>query len=479
MTSTWPDPRAWHPQVAPVRVSLMLLTFALACLGCGDPCDAGDVRARLSAAEAGEVVTLPACRLEAALEVPAGVSLRGTAGSHLVGPTDGPAVTLTTGAAGPSALEEVRITARHTGVLARGDGDARIRGVTIEAERGVAVHLEAAGETRVTDTTLQGTVNATNRDDSRWLSVTASEAPTHGLVASRGTLRIARSRIEGFAWLAVALGTGPATDPLEVTLSNSVIGRGLGIGLATRARTLALEDTSVEDVWTGIRGWPSYGVFVEAGAVTSSGLSIARCDGYGLVQIAGEATHAAPTVTTTGDVGVWLGEGVTATLAGPGARIEDTAFAAIAAVDASRVTLRDLDVVSVRSVRRTVLVRGGIEIGDGIELIGSAFSLTNVSVTGAERLGLLVDAGASFTATDLRGVTVTSEGAGLGAILGSVDRVAEEASPSTATPGWDADVTRVGAAVANDPAFAGSLAAIVAPGPPSTDDVLGVIAPMY
>jgi hypothetical protein len=341
------------------------------------------------------------------------------------------------------------------------------------------LRLDAGGETQVSDTTLRGTVTATNRDESRWLSVSASEAPTHGVVASRGTLRIERSRVEGFAWLAVALGTGLATDPLEVTLSNSVVGRGLGIGLATRARTLALEDTSVEDVWTGIRGWPSYGVFVEAGAVTSSGLSIARCDGYGLVQIAGEATHAAPTVTTTGDVGVWLGEGVTATLAGPGARIEDTAFAAIAAVDASRVTLRDLDVVSVRSVRRTVLVRGGIEIGDGIELIGSAFSLTNVSVTGAERLGLLVDAGASFTATDLRGVTVTSEGAGLGAILGSVDRVAEEASPSTATPGWDADVTRVGAAVANDPAFAGSLAAIVAPGPPSTDDVLGVIAPMY
>jgi hypothetical protein len=485
MTLAWLDPRDL-PRAPTVRGPLLALlgvALGLASLatGCGDPCDAADVRARLAAAVAGDVVTLPACRLEVSLEVPAGVTVRGTDGSHLVGPTDGPAVTLDTGAVGPAALEDVTITARHTGVLVRGEADARLETVTVEAESGVALRLEAAGTTRILDATLRGTVTEANRDESRWLSVTASDAPTHGLVASRGTLVIERSRIEGFAWLAAALGTGTGAgpDPLDVTIRASTLGHGLGVGVATRARTFTLEDTAVEDVWTGVRGWPSYGVFVESGAITSSRLALRRCDAYGLVQIAGEAMHTAPTITTTGDVGVWLGEDVTATIAGPGARIEDTAFSALTAVDATRVTLRDVDIASVRSVRRTVLVRGGIEIGDGIELVGSAFSLSNVSITGAERLGLLVDASASFSASDLSGVTVTSEGAGLGAILGSVDRVAEEAAPSTAMPGWDTGITRAGAAIANDPAFTGSLAAIVAPAPPSTGNVLGVIAPMY
>ena len=456
---------------------------ALACLayGCGDPCDAADVRARLSAATSGDVVTLPACRLEVALEVPAGVTLRGTGASELVGPGDGPAVTLGTGAGSPTILEDVTIHSHHTAVLARGEGDATIDGVTIDAQTGVGLRLEAGGTTHVLDSTVRGTVTEANRDESRWLSVTSSEAPTHGLLASRGTLVLERSRIEGFAWLAAALGTGTEAgpDPVDVTIRESTVGHGLGVGIATRARTFTLEDTAVEDVWTGVRGWPSYGVFVETGAITSSRLALSRCDAYGLVQIAGEAMHTAPTITTTGDVGVWLGEDVTATIAGPGARIEDTAFSALTAVDATRVTLRDVEITSVRSVRRTVLVRGSIEIGDGIELVGSAFSLSNVSISGAERLGLLLDASATFTAADLSGVTVTSEGAGLGAILGSVDRVAEEASPSAAVPGWDTGITRAGAAIANDPAFTGSLAAIVAPAPPSTGNVLGVIAPMY
>lgn len=461
--------------------ALALASMAAATLvvGCGgSPCDAGDLAARLAAAQPGEIVEAPGCTLEAALTVPAGVTLRGSSSTRLVGPTDGPAVTLATGAAGTTGLASLTIESHHTGLAVSGDGDARVSEVTVEAITGVGAALATSGLVTLTGSTLRGTVTEANRDDSRWLSVTASDAPTHGLVASTGRLALSSSRVEGFAEVAVALGGGMGGEPdlVSATIEGTTIGHGLGVGLTTRAGTLTLTDAHIEDVWTGVRGWPSYCGFVEAGTVSSSGLALSRCDGYGLVQIAGDTAHSALTITTTGDVGLWVGAGASASVEG-GSRIADTAFAAITAVDAASLSLADVDVAEVRAVRRTVLVRGAIEIGDGIDLVGTSFSLRNVTIASAERVGLLVDASA-FSAADLSGITVTSEGTGLGALLGSIDRGAEQATVTT-MPGWDSGITRAGAAITNDAAFTGSLAAIVAPGPPSAGDVLGVIAPMY
>ncbi|MBN8614655.1 MAG: hypothetical protein J0L92_28910 [Deltaproteobacteria bacterium] len=467
-----------------ISVSVLFVSAAgLAAASCGGgegTCDAAAVTAELEAAMPGDVVTLPSCRFEAALSVPRGVTLRGTSESVVVGPSDGPAITLTSDASTASVIEGVHIEGHHTGVRVVGDGEAELRTVVIEVVTGVGLDVASTGTTHVEGATITGGVTEETRDDSRWLRVTSSDAATHGVIATAGDLRIASSTITGFAWLGLALGSGTGSTPsdLDVTVRDTTIGRGLGVGLTSRAESLVLDHVTIEDVWTGVRGWPSYCGFIEAGRVDSDALTLTGCDGYGLVQIAGEAAHDALAIDGTGDVGLWIGASVAATVRGPNAHVRDTAFSAITAVDATSVTLEDVDIATVRAVRRTVLVRGAIEIGDGLELVGSPFTLRNVSIAGAERLGLLLDASASFSADDLTGVTITSEGAGLGAILGTIDRSAEDATLAS-RPGWDVGITRSGAAITNDAAFSGTLPAIVAPGPPSTGDVLGVIAPMY
>lgn len=461
---------------------LSMVSLSIVIAGCGggvEPtCDGAEVIAQLAASGPGDVVTLPACRFEASLVVPAGVTLRARPESLVVGPSDGPAIALTSGA--DSLIDGVRVEGHHTGVRVVGDGDAALRSVVIDVITGVGLDVVSSGHTDVEDATITGDVTEESRDDSRWLSVTSANAATHGVLAREGTLELERSTITGFAWIALALGSGSGDTPsdLDVTVRETTLGRGLGVGFTSRARSLVFDRATIEDVWTGVRGWPSYCGFVEAGRVSSDALALTRCDGYGLVQIAGDAEHDALAIETTGDVGLWIGSDVAATVRGPNAFVRDTAFAAITAVDATSVTLEDVDVERVRAVRRTVLVRGSIEIGDGIELVGTPFLLRDVSITGAERLGLLLDESTPFATTDLADVRVTSEGTGLGAILGTIDRGAEDASVAT-RPGWDLGVTRAGAAIANDPAFTGTLPAIVAGGPPSTGDVLGVIAPMY
>lgn len=456
-----------------------LATLALsACEEAAPVCDAVEVQRELDAAEAGDTVMLPACRIEASLRVPADVTLRGSADSVVVGPSDGPAVTVASGGMSGQ-LWNVNVEGHHTGVRVTGDAHAVLRGMVIETVTGVGVEIASSGTTRVEGTTIRGGVTEATRDDSRWLSATASNAATHGVVVTEGELHVFDSTITGFASIALVLGRGTGTEPspLYVTLRDTTIGHGLGVGFASRADRLELHGVTIEDVWTGVRGWPSYCGFVETGEIDTSGLTLARCDGFGLVQIAGVAEHDALAIEGTGDVGLWFGTDVIAAVRGPNAHVRDTAFAAITAVDAANVTLDGVDIEGVRAVRRTVLVRGSIEIGDGLELIGSPFSLRNVSISGAERLGLLLDASTTRDSY-LEDVRVTSTGAGLGAILGTIDRSAEEASLAS-MPGWDADITRSGAALSNDTAFAGTLPAIVASEPPSASDVLGVIAPMY
>lgn len=465
------------------RMSARLICFVgVACfaLGCGDPCALGDVQARLDAAGEGGVVDVGSCTLTGPLRVPAGVTLRGV-GARLVGSSDASAVVLETSAGLTTRLEDLTIEAHHVGVEARGEGEALVSSVTVELETGVGVLTTAAAST-LRDVVVRGTVEETNRDDGRWLSITSATAPTHGIVIAAGTAMLERVTAEGTAWATLSIGETLAAEgraPIDVTLVGSSVRRSLGVGISSSAQQLSLVDSRIDQIWSGVRGWPSYAVLLVDGEATTMNSIISNADGYGLVEIAGRSSHADLVVEHTGDVGVWLGTGVECAMMGSATRIADTGFAGVLAIDSTSLTLAGARIDGVRALRRTVGVSGSIEVGDGIDAFGTSLTLTDVAVTGAARAGLLLD-GAMLAPSDLTRVTVTSEGAGLGAVLGDVDRTGETfAHDPTPPAGWDVGITRVGAAITNDAAFTGSLSIAVAPSPPSATDALGVVAPMY
>ncbi len=408
--------------------------------------------------------------------VPAGVTLRGPSVLTL----GNESVVLQTSAGLTTSLENVRIESDRLAVLTEGDGTARVDGVTIEPNRGVGIALGSA-TSEVLRSEIRGNVTRANRDDPRWLNVRASDDATHGVVVSRGQVTLRMVTILGFASVGLALGIGLAgmeSGPLQAELSDSRVGEGLGIGIAARGESLIMENVSVSDIWSGVRGWPSYAVLLDGPSTSSNQLRIQQVDGYGLVALAGDGMHAGLSVEQTGDVGVWVGRSVQMTIMGPDARIVNTGFAGLLAVDAAMVRMDNVTIDTVRAERRTVGVRGAIEVGDGLNLFGTPFVLSNLAILRASRIGVLLDSAQRVDASTLFDVEITSEGAGLGAVLGSIDRSREEVA-SASRPGWDARVTRMGTATANDAAFTGSLPVALATQPPSAVDARGVIAPMY
>ncbi|MBX7191749.1 MAG: hypothetical protein K1X94_06815 [Sandaracinaceae bacterium] len=465
------------------RVSLLGLSIAgsfAASLGaCDSPaCGVADVQARLDAASPGAVVDVGSCTMVGELRVPAGVTLRGS-GAHLTSEADVSAVVLETVAGSTTVLEGIAIDSAHLGVEARGEGDARVSNVTIDFATGVGMVTTASSAT-LRDVVVRGTVDETNRDEGRWLSVTSADAPTHGVVVAAGDVALERVTIRGTAWVALSAGDALVAGgraPIELVVTDSTIGHGLGVGVSSSAETLSMTDTRIEEIWSGVRGWPSYAALLVDGAVTTSATTITNADGYGLVEVAGRSEHMGLTVEHVGDVGVWLGLDVEASLGGT-SRIADTGFAGVLAVEAARLSMDGAEVQGVRSLRRTVGVSGAIEVGDGIAAIRSPLALRDVSIAGAARAGLVLDAAGGTMPMDLERVSVSADGAGLGAIQGTVNAGAETLS-SAPMAGWDVGITRLGAAVANDAAFRGSLSVVLAESPPSTGSALGVVAPMY
>lgn len=444
-----------------------LFVFALLSIGCTDPCA---LEARLASSAAGDVIDVAGCSLVGSFRVPPGVTVRGPAS------LDG-SITLETETGLTTVLDDVDVTTERLGVATIGTGVARIEDGSVTVTRGVGLSLSAS-EGHVERMTLTGNVTEANRDESRWLSSTSATDATHGLLVGAGTVEVIDARITGFSWAAVSAGSGltEGTGPVDLTVRTSVVGQGLGVGISSSAEQLELDRVVVDEVWSGVRGWPSFALLAISGEVTSASSSITHADGFGLVQLAGTSNHGDLVIEHTGDVGAWFGTAVEAGFIGAGTRIADTGFAGILAVDAASLAMVGGTIEGVRAERRTVGVSGAIEVGDGIDAIGTAVALRDLSITGAERAGLLLDR--AMPASALTNVRITSEGAGLGAVQGTIDRAAEDFTVA-AVPGWDVGITRLGAALANDAAFSGSLPVAVSARPPSAADALAVVAPMY
>lgn len=153
------------PPTLAATAAAVASTFLLGA-GCGEDtgragsCDGDDVRARLEAARAGQVVALGACTVEGPFVVPRGVSLvgRGPGITFVVGPSDTgvvgpsddptPAVRLESGNGRPTVLRGLTLENRSpVAVVAAGDGTVRVEEVDIDLVEGVGV--EAIGLDRL------------------------------------------------------------------------------------------------------------------------------------------------------------------------------------------------------------------------------------------------------------------------------------------------------------------------------------------
>lgn len=458
-----------------------LVGLALTACG-GSECPSPDLATRLAAARSGDVVSIAGCApVRGHFVVPGGVTLAGPGTIEGDGAT---AVTLETGAGQTTTLREVTIVSATSGsgviagIEARGEGTAVLDAASVEARVGVAAALGAAHQ-EVRDCHFRGEVTATNASDTRWLAPRASSEATHGVIVSRGTLSLTASEIVGFPEIGLGLGAAQGTmtvGEVDATVTTTTFGHGLGVAISSSARTLALTDVRIEALETGVRGWPSYALLLVDGDVTSERLSIADADGFGIVEVAGSSSHRALAIDRTGDVGIWAGTDVSLTVS-EGSHLTGTSFAAITAVDAAGLSVSDTTIDGVRVVRRVVGVRGAIDVGDGIDLVGTSPTLARVAITGAGRAGLVADR-STLAPERITETSVQAEGTSLGAVVGDIDR-AGESFTAVSVPGWDQGITRLGTAAANDAAFTATLAVSVAAMPPSLGSALGVIAPMY
>lgn len=474
------------------------IALGLLLAACSDPCSLTEVQGQLDGASAGAVVTLPACRVEGELSVPAGVTLRGVAGSELAsaGPRD-IVVELGPGAA----LESVALEAGGwAGVVAR--GDAAIRDVTVDARHGVGLYA-VGGEVTIERVAVTGPVTREDAADARWVSVVGAPsdeacaadcecepgevdaaedrvcaagrwrtwAATIGLYARDATLTLDDVTIAGMAE------TGVLADGARITWSGGGVRDVIGVGVLLRGGTSSLTDVTVERVVAGLRGVPSYGVIAtDAHAMTSARLTVADGERFGVLMLDASAEHDALTARGNGDVAVWIGDAAGVSITGA-SRVEGNGFAGVVVSESRDVTLDGLTVAMTSTVRRSVGAFGVQEIGDGVQLSGNLgdVALREVRVEGNARVGLLADVTPGLSFTD---VTVDASGAAFGALGGTRDAGAGEVT-ITSPAGWDTGITRAGAAVANDPTASGAFDAIVTALPDGVAGATGIIGPMY
>ncbi len=466
--------------------------------GCSGTCDSDALRETLEGAQDGDTVQAEACRYEGSFHVPAGVTLRGRGAETVIVAPEGQVGVELEGSLASLAIE----SHGRAGIAVREGSDATISDVDVSTDRGIGIGVE--GSASLARVSITGPVSAADADDSSWIRVlsgpvAASDcadcectpgdvdgdracdldgrwsrlAATHGIVARGATLTMESVDVRGLARFGVVL------EDSETTWMGGSVRETLGVGVEVIGGSASLDGVSIEQTLSGLRGEPSYAVIAAGGAMLSSAdLALRDNDRYGLVQLGSSGTHERLIAERQGDAAVWVQDSSLFTLSGEGTRIADGSFAGVVVIGSSHVHLSDAVVDGVSSSRRPVGLIGAIEVGDGVQVTGSYedVRLERVSLSGHARAGLVVEIGTampSFTS-----VEVDAAGTALGAVAGTPESGTDELVVS-APAGWDTGIVRSGAAAVNDAAFSGRLSAVLGARPPASDEVLGVVAPMF
>jgi hypothetical protein len=457
-----------------MRVAMWVgvVLLSIAATGCKDDdaagsCDASALMAELATASAGDTVQVGECTLTGSFTVPSGVTLAGGAGSVLRA-DEGVVVKLepSPDPAAPTTLSSLAIEADgRVGVLSRGAGNVVVRGVTMTASRGYGIAIESATSAVLEDVTLAGPVTADNAADDAFLTADPETMATFGLILLAAEMvEMARVEVNGFAEFGVAV-LDQTADGMPAGARPSVVWSGggaketLGTGLYVAGSDAAIENVDIMSTFRGLRGTPAYGaVFTDESAVTSVRLVVCDNDGFGLLHEGGTAHHTDLSLTDNGEGGLAAGSAMSLELDGGDSVMSGNAGFNVLIRDSSNVALRDLLVE--RAVRSPTSLGRDLELGDGIQLLGSYDAvLENLVIRDNERVALTVDIGPDMGAgITFTNVMVHSYMAELGAVGGTVDAATMELVPVEPDGVWDAGIMRDSSALSADMSFLSRLA---------------------
>jgi hypothetical protein len=439
--------------------------FAAAC-NSGPGAPAADRLSRaLNGAESGETVQLGAGSVTGSFEIPAGVVVEGSEDGQttVVAPDGDPGLVLQPGPEGqPTTVRNVTVISQGGfGVVARGDGRVALTDVNVEAHTGVGIGLENLAAATLERVHAQGPVTAEN--PSAPAEPTPDNSATHGIVL----LRVADAQLtdvtsNGFTLFgALLLGS-------DTSWQGGGASENMGTGLMVEGGSADLEALRLCDEFQGVRLLPAFGGVFSGGAdVTSSALQTCNVEGLGLFHAGATGLHTDLAATGNNDAAVWIQDTEQFEIRGMGTMLAENGLGGVVAVDSSGLVVQDAEIRSTQLQPRVLSEAGLIEVGDGIQLVGTTndVMLDNLLLENNERVGMLLDlAGSSTSQVAIGDVTVDGEGDQLGAI----------AQDGDVGPAWDEGIMRLGATATNDPEFSGTLDVVKAVSPtdyPTASDV--------
>ncbi len=459
---------------ASVRVATIAM---LAVAGCdaAPTCDAAVLRERL--ASPGATVELGDCAVMGRFDVAPGVTLAGTGpSSAIVGTDRGPVLQLdTTG--GTSIVRGLRVVGSgHIALELAGTGRAEITDVVVEVpSAGVGVTAQGLAALALRDVEVDGPATTPTIAGTVPNDPDAMRYATHGLALfAVADLSLERVDVRRFQEIA-ALIVDSTTTWTEGDVTECV-----GAGIVISGGDAALVDVRVHDLLESMMGLVvSIGLTTTRGAlVRTERLEVASNPQFGVLQDGGEVDHEDPSIHDNGDVGLWAQAAEHLSIGGVGAELVGNHVAGLVLSSSEDVTVRDAVIDATTQGLTAVGTGGGVDAGDGIHIVGACTGVTldSITLSGNARVQIVADLGATL-ATELTLTDVRVDGSG--AQLGLVTQ-------NGAVPmGWDTGVTRLGATVANDVAFAGTLAVFAGavrdderPGAPGTGDVRGIVMPI-
>lgn len=422
-----------------MRTVLLFASVVLA--ACGQACpSSSELVARIEALRSGERIDLGACVVSEALEIPAGATVEG--GTFEL--PDGAAVSLAPSPEGAPATTlrgaTVRGGFRENAARIRiaGKGLARIEDGVLEVDGGIGIGVVAA---RVD---VDGVQLTGNFDPSRVLELPVHAAldglATYGIAAIGGAhVTLTGGTIERF----VSAAAGCIGSTIE--LDGTAIAENRGFGIQAFDCTLGLSGVSVHDT-VSAPGLPGIGIVADMGTqLTATQLELRDAPGYGLFVSASNAELDAPRIERMRQAGVWAENG--ATLSITGGMLDGNAGAAIAAVGATRLDVRETSVVATSEAPIPSPGGGGADtMADAIhvaQLAGTPCTvvLSDLTLSHNDRVGLVLDGAMEPLAVAIERTRIETSGTELGAVAQNVADLAEE---------WDVGITRVGSAATLD-----------------------------
>lgn len=428
-------------------------SFALFLTACGSElCSPEDLTSALASATPGSTVVVGACAIRGAFVVPGGVTLDGHAGSQLLSDGAAPILTLEAGATVRSLA--LQVDGGGIGIVSRSGSEVVLESLDLTVTAGVGVYL-AGGPATLADVRMDGPI-----DDATALTapITEDRIGTFGLVARdlTGVLQLTDVHISDFAVAGVAVNGGElvwtSTRP-EPALEGI-----RGTGLALFGTTATLTDVEITGLRSGI-GPVGLGIVLgpdtAMAELAATGLSIHDSQGYGVFSQAASVRLSDTSIVHVELAGLRLQGG---SLAATRLRCEGNGGAGVLAIDTESVVLEDVTLLDQRTVG---LTSGALstDVGDGLHMVRDPASATapalrlevrGATLAGNQRAGILLDADMEAADVLLESVAVDATGTGLGVI----------AQNAMVTSGWDAGVSRTGAAVLNDAALSTPLSTV-------------------